>query len=80
MPALACARRNPKIMTLPVPLTPLERALLRLLVSGYTLEEASPSLGLSLPEARRLLTALGERHGVSSDTRLIVLAVLNSWV
>ncbi len=61
-------------------LTPVERALLRLMVSGYALEEAAPSLGLSLPEARALLEGLQQRCGVSSFTRLIVLAVLNAWV
>ena len=63
-----------------VALTPLERALLRLLVSGRTLEETAPALGLPLPDALRLLTALQSRFGVSSATRLLVLAVLNAWV
>ena len=39
-----------------MPLTSLERALLRLLVSGCPLEEAAPSLGLPMPEAERLLS------------------------
>jgi len=59
---------------------PVERALLRLLVSGYALGEAAPSLGLSPLEARVLLGELQRRVGVSSETRLIVLAVLNAWV
>jgi len=63
-----------------VALTPLERALLRLLVSGRTLEETAPALGLPLPDALRLLTALQSRFGVSSANRLLVLAVLNAWV
>lgn len=67
-------------MTPQVSLTSLERALLRLLVSGHSLEEAAPSLGLSLPEAERLLDGLQSRCGVSSFTRLLVLAVLNAWV
>lgn len=67
-------------MTQPMLLTSLERALLRLLVAGYTLEEAAPAVGLSLPEARVLLEDLKGRCGVSTFTRLIVLAVLNAWV
>ena len=67
-------------MTTTVSLTSLERALLRLLVSGYTMEEAAPALGLSLPDSERLLAKLQERCGVASFTRLVVLAVLNAWV
>ena len=67
-------------MTTTVSLTSLERALLRLLVSGYTPEEAAPALGLSLPESERLLAELQSRCGVTSFTRLVVLAVLNAWV
>ncbi len=63
-----------------VSLTTGERALLRLLVSGRPLEEAAPALGLSLPDAERLLTRLQSRCGVPSLTRLLVLAVLNAWV
>lgn len=63
-----------------VSLTTTERALLRLLVSGRPLEEAAPALGLSLGDAERLLAALQSRCGVSSLTRLLVLAVLNAWV
>ncbi len=61
-------------------LTAAERALLRLLVSGRTLEEAAPALGLPLKDAARLLVTLQARCGVSSFTRLLVLAVLNVWV
>lgn len=61
-------------------LTPLERALLRLLVSGYALEEAAPAVGLSLSEAKALLEELQRRCGVSGFNRLIVLAILNAWV
>lgn len=67
-------------MTANVSLTTMERALLRLLISGRPLEEAASSLGLSLPDAERLLTGLQARCGVSSLTRLLVLAVLNAWV
>lgn len=63
-----------------VPLSPVEHALLRLLVSGRPLAEAAPALGLSLGEAERLLAALQSRCGVASATRLLVLAVLNVWV
>ncbi len=61
-------------------LTSRERALLRLLVSGQRLEDAAPALGLPLPEAEALLEDLRARHGASSATRLLVLAVLNAWV
>lgn len=61
-------------------LTPAERALLRLLVSGCSLEEASASLGLSPSEAYAAMKNLQTRCGVSSFTRLIVLAILNAWV
>lgn len=61
-------------------MTPLERALLRLLAAGYALSEAAPSLGLSPAEARALLDDIQGRAGVGSETRLIVLAVLNAWV
>lgn len=67
-------------LTPQVSLTSLERALLRLLVSGRPLEEAALSLGLPIPEAERLLSGLQSRCGVSSFTRLLVLAVLNAWV
>ena len=39
-----------------------------------------PSLGLSCRRARALLDEFQGRGGVSSETRLIVLAVLNAWV
>ena len=67
-------------MTVSVSLTTTERALLRLLVSGRPLAEAAGALGLSLPDAERLLAGLQSRCGVSSLTRLLVLAVLNAWV
>ena len=73
-------KEGKKRMTTTVSLTSLERALLRLLVSGYTMEDAAPALGLSLPESERLLTELQSRCGVTSFTRLVVLAVLNAWV
>ena len=61
-------------------MTPLERALVRLLATGYRLEEAASSLGLSAGEARALLDEIQGRAGVPNETRLIVLAVLNAWV
>ncbi len=61
-------------------LTPQERALLRLLISGHPLSDAARALGLSASEAEALLEALRARHGASSVTRLLVLAVLNAWV
>jgi len=61
-------------------LAPAERALLRLMVAGYSLEEASSALGLSPPEARSTLKVLQVRCGVSNFTRLIVLAILKAWV
>ncbi len=67
-------------MTAKLALTTTERALLRLLVAGYALEDAATALGLSLPDAERLLARLQSRCGVSGYTRLLVLAVLNAWV
>lgn len=61
-------------------LTGVERALLRLLVSGWAVAEAAPALGLPLGDAERLLAALQARCGASSFTRLLALAVLNVWV
>lgn len=67
--------RMPKVM-----LTSQERALLRLLVSGYTLEEAAKALRVSLPDSECLMAALQSRCGISSFTRLLVLAILEAWV
>ena len=61
-------------------LTSAERALLRLLVSGWPLEEAAPALGLPPRDAERLLASLQSRCGASSSTRLLAIAVLNVWV
>jgi len=61
-------------------LTPVERALLRLMVNGYTSEEASAALGIAPHETYSTLTQLQTRCGVSNFTRLIVLAILNAWV
>ena len=63
-----------------LPMSPLERALVRLLTAGYLLHDAAPALGLSVGEARLLLDELQGRVGVPNETRLIVLAVLNAWV
>ena len=61
-------------------LTPVERALLRLMVNGYTSEEASAALGIAPLETYSTLKQLQIRCGVSNFTRLIVLAILNAWV
>lgn len=61
-------------------LTPVERALMRLIVNGYTSEEASAALGMAPSEAYSTLKHLQTRCGVSSFTRLVVLAILNAWV
>ena len=61
-------------------LTPVERALLRLMVNGYTSEEASAALGIAPHETYLTLTQLQTRCGVSNFTRLIILAILNAWV
>ena len=61
-------------------LTPVERALLRLMVNGYTSEEASAALGIDPLETYSTLNQLQIRYGVSNFTRLIVLAILNAWV
>jgi len=80
MMAMTGTGRENGRMTPQVSLTSLERALLRLLVSGRTLEEAALPLGLPPADAERLLAGLQSRCGVSSLTRLLVLAVLNAWV
>jgi len=61
-------------------LTPRQRALLRRLLSGHALSDAAGALGMSPPEAEALLEDLPARHGASTVTRLLVLAVLNAWV
>ena len=61
-------------------LTPLERALLRLLVIGYSLEDAAHSIGLSPHAAHAALQKLQDRCGVSGLSRLLSLAILKSWV
>ena len=61
-------------------LTSLERALLRLLVVGYDLDEAALSVGLSPANASAALQELQERCGVSCLSRLLALAILKSWV
>ena len=65
---------------MPITLTARERALLRLLVSGRTLEESAQALRLAQPEAEKLVAALQSRCGASSFTRLIVLAILKAWI
>lgn len=61
-------------------MTPRERALLRLLVSGCALSEAASALGLAAGEAQTVLERLQLRAGATTPTRLLVLAVLNAWV
>lgn len=61
-------------------LTPLERALLRLLALGYSLEDAALSVGLSHSDANTALEQLQDRCGVSCLSRLLSLAILKSWV
>ncbi len=74
-PRPACAARRPA----PV-LSPLERALLRLLVAGRELRDAAPSVGVSPAEADAALEALQARAGVRSRSRLLALAILHFWV
>ena len=71
---------NQTLTPLPRTLSSLERALLRLLVTGYVLEDAAKSVGLSLPEAEDALRELQCRCGVSCLPRLLALAILKSWV
>ena len=60
--------------------TGLERALLRRLVMGQSLEEAAAAVGLSVFEANSALRELQERFGASCRSRLLALAILRSWV
>ena len=62
------------------PLTPLERALLRRLLTGGNIEDAARAVGLPLPDAKTALQALQARAGADGLPRLLTLALLNSWV
>ena len=66
--------------TAPLPLSPVERSLVRLLALGYALEDAAGSVGLSPADADSLLRKLQNRCSVSSLSRLLALAVLRHWV
>ncbi len=61
-------------------LTPLERALLRRLLTGWNTEDAARAVGLSLPVAQTALQALQARAGADGLPRLLTLALLHSWV
>ena len=61
-------------------LSSLERALLRRLVLGHSLEDAARAVGLPLPAAQAALQALQDRAGADGLPRLLTLAILNSWV
>lgn len=68
------------VSTAPLPLSAVERPLVRLLALGYALEDAAGSVGLSLADADLVLRKLQDRCGVSSLSRLLALAVLRHWV
>ena len=78
--ALSVTRAWTDRATASLPLTPVERPLVRLLALGYALEDAASSLGLSPADADSLLRKLQDRCGVSSLSRLLALAVLRHWV
>ncbi len=63
-----------------VPLSSVERSLVRLLALGYELEDAAISVGLSPADADLTLRNLQDRCGVASLSRLLALAVLRHWV
>ena len=60
--------------------TAVERALLRRLVMGCSLEDAASAAGLSVLEANQALRELQARFGASYLSRLLALAILRSWV
>ena len=71
----------PQAFRLPsLKLTPLERTLLRRLVTGGDLADTARAVGLPLPDTEAALRALQARAGVSTLPRLLTLAILNSWV
>ncbi len=74
-----CAHEGKRMMQ-NVLLTPPERALLRLLVAGRSLEESAVALGIPQTEVETQLEDLKRRCGVPNFNRLVVLAYLNSWV
>jgi DNA-binding NarL/FixJ family response regulator len=62
-----------------LPLSAPERRLLLALVWGEPLGQAAERLGLSLSEARQVLTRLQQRAGVASRPALIARAVAHRW-
>ncbi len=62
-----------------LPLSAPERRLLLALVWGEPLGQAAERLGLSLSEARQVLTRLQQRAGVASRRALIARAVAHHW-
>ena len=62
-----------------LPLSALERGLLRALVWGEPLLLAAQRLELSPGEARQMLTRLEQRAGVASRQALIARAVAHRW-
>ena len=68
------------VSTAPLPLSAVERSLVRLLALGYEMEDAAVSVGLSLTDAQTVLRKLQDRCGVAGVSRLLALAVLRHWV
>ena len=63
-----------------IPLTPRERALLRLVVQGHGPEQAAGTLGVTPAEAHDTLDRLQVRCGALGRRALVVRAVLEGWV
>ncbi len=62
-----------------LPLSALERGLLRALIWGEPLLQAAQRLGMSPGEARQVLSRLEQRAGVASRQALIARAVAHRW-
>ena len=71
---------NRAVSNAPLPLSAVERSLVRLLALGYETEDAANLAGLSPAEAGLTLRKLQHRCGVSSLSRLLAVAVLRHWV
>ena len=64
----------------PVVLTPEERNLLYLAVTGHSPAQAAQAMDLTLPRAQKVMTSLQRRLGLSSRSALIARAIVRGWV
>lgn len=66
--------------SIPVTLTPEERNLLYLAVTGHSPAQSARAMHLPLPRAQKVLDGLQQRFGVPSRNALIVHAIVRRWV